>query len=65
MLADVLNRGLLQKIGQHTKNYAVVQNKLAISLKTYIMMIIGSVEMSRDVMHKTLNFIYADDDNPR
>jgi len=63
-LVDVLNRGLLQKIGHHTKNFAVVQNKLAMTLKAYIMMIIGNVEMSKDVMHKSINFIcHGEDDH--
>jgi len=63
-LVDVLNRGLLQKIGHHTKNFAVVQNKLAMTLKAYIMTIIGNVEMSKDVMHKSINFIcHGEDDH--
>lgn len=63
VLADVLTHGVLEKIGQHTKTYAVVQNKLAITLKSYIMIIIGNAEMSKDVMHKTINFINYDEDS--
>lgn len=63
VLTDVLKHGVLDKINQHTKNYAVVQNKLATTLKQYIMMIIGNVEMSKDVMHKQINFINYDEDS--
>lgn len=61
VLAAVLRHGVLEKIGQHTKNYAVVQNKLAATLKSYIM-IINDVEMSKDVMPKQINYITYDED---
>ena len=48
---------------QHTKNYAMVQNTLASTLKSYILIIIGNVEMSKDVMHKAINFITVTDDS--
>lgn len=61
-LADVLKHGVLAKVNAHTKNYAVVQNKLAHTLKSYLMVIVGNVEMSKDVMHKSINFITVDED---
>jgi hypothetical protein len=63
VLGEVLQRGVLDKINQHTKNYAIVQNTLAGTLKSYIMMIIGSLEMSKDVLRKSINFIVLDEDS--
>lgn len=63
VLGDVLQRGVLDKINVHTKNYAIVQNTLAGTLKSYIMMIIGSLEMSKDILRKSINFIVLEEDS--
>ena len=62
VLSDVVKHGVLDKVRQHSKNYAMVQNTLASTLKSYIMIIIGNVEMSKDVMHKAINFITIEED---
>jgi hypothetical protein len=36
----------------------MVQNKIAMTLKQFILTITGNAEMSRDVLHKQLNFIF-------
>ena len=36
---------------------------MASNLKSYIMTIIGNTESSKDVMHRTINFIQVDDDS--
>lgn len=38
-----------------------MQNKLASTLKQFILTITGNAEMSRDVLHKQMNFIYQND----
>jgi len=43
---------VLERINVHSKNYAMVQNKLATTLKQYILTITGNAEMSKDVLHK-------------
>ena len=41
----------------------MVQNTLASTLKSFILIIIGNVEMSKDVMHKAINFVNVTDDS--
>lgn len=56
-LAQVIGQGILLRINQHTKNYAIVQNKLGQTLKQFLLTITGNAEMSKDVLHKQINFI--------
>jgi hypothetical protein len=58
-----MQRGLLARLNVHCKNYAMVQNKLANTIKQYIMTITGSIELSRDVLHKNINFMSPDIDS--
>ena len=55
--SNVLQNGVLSRIGHHTKNFAMVQNKLATTLKQYILTITGNTEMSKEVLHKQINFM--------
>ena len=48
----VIGAGLVARINVHSKNYAMVQNKLASTLKQYVLTITGNAEMSKDVLHK-------------
>ena len=57
--ATVLQKGIILRINAHTKNYAVVQNKLAQTIKSYIESVTGNLELSREVMHKQTNFMCA------
>jgi hypothetical protein len=57
---QVVAQGVLEKINVHCKNYAVVQNKLAMTLKNLILTITGNSELSKDVLHKQHNFINSD-----
>ena len=50
--SQVLAQGILEKINVHTKNYAIVQNKLAMTLKNFILTITGNSELSKEVLHK-------------
>jgi len=59
----VLQKGLLLRLGQHCKNYAMVQNKIAATIRQYILSITGSMELSRDVLHKNINFLSPDTEN--
>lgn len=58
---DVLQRGLLNKIGQRTPNYSVVQSKIATTLKSYMMCIVGSQELAKDVLNKQVNYMCQTD----
>ena len=58
--SEVLKKGIYNRIGAHTKNYAMFQNKLAQTIKSYIMSITGSQELSKEVLHKQINFICQD-----
>ena len=57
--ATVLQKGIILRINHHTKNYAVVQNKLAQTIKSYIESVTGNLELSKEVMHKQTNFMCA------
>ena len=47
----------------HTNNFAIVQNKLGITLKSFIYIISGNQDLSRDVLHKNITFIFQDGDS--
>jgi hypothetical protein len=50
--AHVLVKGVLSRINVHSKNFAIVQNKLAMTLRSYILTITGNAELSKEVLHK-------------
>lgn len=58
--ASVLGLGIVDKINVHCKNYAIVQNKLAMTIKQFILTITGNAEMSKEVLHKQVNYICQD-----
>ena len=55
--SQVLGQGILERIGVHSKNFAIVQNKLATTLKQYILTITGNADILKEVLHKQINFI--------
>mmetsp|Transcript_4408 Transcript_4408/g.6428 ORF Transcript_4408/g.6428 Transcript_4408/m.6428 type:complete len:119 (+) Transcript_4408:1273-1629(+) len=57
----VLHNGILLKVGKHQKHFAVVQNKYATTIKQFIMCITGTQELSREILHKQINFIFSDE----
>ena len=63
--AHVLQQGVVKKIGEHSKNFAMMQNKLGQTIKSYIMTITGNLELSKEVLHKSLNFMCSDDESNR
>lgn len=60
--AEVMQQGIIQRINVHSKNYPMVQNKMAQTIKSFIMTITGNLELSKDVLHKSLNFITNDEE---
>jgi len=64
----VLDKGVLSRIGQESKNFAVKQNNIAQTLKVFILSITGNMDLSKKILHKQINFIchYAtkDDEDP-
>lgn len=52
IVSQTLSGGLLERIGVHTKNFAIVQNKLAMTFKSFILTITGNAELSKEVLHK-------------
>lgn len=57
----ILSLGIIQRISVHSQNFAIIQNKLATTLKQFILIITGHSEMSKDVLPKKTNFIYQND----
>jgi hypothetical protein len=53
----ILTRVLLNMIGQHTVNFAVVQNQIAQQLKLFILASTGNSELSKEVLGKQQNYI--------
>lgn len=51
IMSDVI-AGILSRVGQHSKNFAMVQNKLGQTLKQFILTITGNADLSKDVLHK-------------
>jgi len=43
----------------------MMQNKLGQTIKSYIMAITGNLELSKEVLHKTLNFMCNDEESNR
>lgn len=62
--SKILNQGLLLRFNVHSTNYAMVQNKLGSTLKSFIYIISGNLDLSRDVLHKNITFIFQDNVNP-
>ena len=50
--AEVLQRGIIEKIGVFAKNNAIKQNMLAQTIKSYILSITGNVDLSKEILHK-------------
>ena len=57
----VLQKGILSQINVHSKNYGMIQNKYAQTMKQFIMSITGTQELSKEILHKQINFICTDD----
>ena len=48
----ILDAAIVKCIGVHTKNYAVVQNRIGQSLKQFIFGVSGNVEISKESLHR-------------
>lgn len=59
----MLEVGILSKVGAPSKNYSVIQNKYATTLKQFILSINGNHELSKEVLHKQINFICQEEDS--
>lgn len=53
----ILDIALIKCIGAHTKNYAVVQNRIGQSLKQFIFGVSGNIEISKESLHKNQNYL--------
>ena len=60
--ADILDKALLRQINVHGKNFAVIQNQIAQQMKQIILSVTGNLEVSKDILTKTINFIAASSD---
>lgn len=47
-----MKRVLLGQIGVHSKNFAVVQNQIALMIKSFVLGITGNSEVSKDILQK-------------
>ena len=56
---------MINKIGAHVKNYALVMTKYGSTIMSYIKTITGNLELSKDVFHKTMNFMSTDKEGNR
>ena len=63
IITQVLEVGLLSKVGAPSKNYSMIQNKYATTLKQFILSINGNHELSKEVLHKQINFICQEEDS--
>lgn len=48
----ILDVAIIKCIGVHTKNYAVVQNRIGQSLKQFIFGVSGNIEISKESLHR-------------
>lgn len=53
----IIDVSIVKCIGKHSISYAVVQDRLASSLKQFILGVTGNVELSKDQLHKNSNFM--------
>ena len=53
----ILNVTLVKCIGVHTKNFAVVQNRIGQSLKQFIFGVTGNIELTKDSLHRNQNYL--------
>ena len=53
----IIDVSIVKCIGKHSIAYAVVQDRLASSLKQFILGVTGNVELAKDSLHKNSNFM--------
>ena len=53
----IIDVSIVKCIGKHSISYAVVQDRLASSLKQFILGVTGNVELTKDQLHKNSNFM--------
>lgn len=53
----ILDVAIIKCIGVHTKNYAVVQNRIGQSLKQFIFGVSGNIEISKESLHRNQNYL--------
>ena len=56
----ILKRVLVNCIGSHVKNYAIVQNQIALMLKAFVLGLTGNSEVNKDAIQKQYNYICPD-----
>ena len=61
----VLQEGVVKKIGVFGKNFAGKQTELGNIMRSYIMTITGNLDLSKDSLHKSLNFMFNDEEGKR
>lgn len=57
---QILNRVLLNTIGVHIKNFAAVQNQIALTVKYFVLGVTGNGEVNKDVLNKQSSYIQVD-----
>jgi hypothetical protein len=60
-----MKRVLVNCIGVHVKNFAVVQNQIALTLKSFVLGITGNAEVSKDVLQKQYNYMTLGEDEQK
>ena len=53
----IIDVSIVKCIGKHSIAYAVVQDRLASSLKQFILGVTGNVDLAKDQLHKNSNFM--------
>lgn len=54
---QITKRVLVNCIGQHVKNFAIVQNQIALMLKSFVLGVTGNGEVNKDAIQKQYNYI--------
>jgi hypothetical protein len=52
---------LLNNIGVHQNNFAMVQNQIALMIKHFVLGVTGNSELSKDVLNKQYNYMQLED----
>ena len=53
----MLDVTMVKCIGQFSKNYALVQNRIGQGLKMFVLGVTGNVELTKDSLHRNQNFM--------
>lgn len=47
-----MKRVLVSQIGAHVKNFAIVQNQIALMIKSFVLGITGNAEVNKEAIQK-------------